>query len=708
MNLPIGVYVVSTQFENKQGLVSFEFKDNVFSAQIGVNAFTTLEEFVLIDAKKADEDFCGYKDITILIMPKGEYFIGLAPEREKKVRTFFPWPVAILGENAGVSPNEKDLRTPSMRGEESIITGTFYMGCIAVRDNMSGALILDGLSVNCKVYDERKTEKDASLIIKNCTFAARTPYCYILVSESTPESRYTEISDCRVCDISSLGGEGNILCVCSGKLLVNNLYVANTDKFLGMSDYALSRKNNVSSVCVKNSLFENSQSVNGLVFNLPEESRAKISISGCEFLNFSQSMPLNVVLPQNASLFVENTSFCGKGESAILIDGNINNVTLKGVNQTEYEQLLTKKLVNTFTKKPFVFDDKHQEIETDFTVLDELYADKKLFFGDAHCHSDSGGTSDGRTPIEQYVPEMKKLGLDFAAIMDHRQMRHFYLPCWDEKYLICANEPGTQLTEPERSDVARKMDYTMFFPDKQGLKKVVEHFKEFNFSGSELEGHFDYFETNMEFLRKLSDYIWSIGGLMGHAHPKQLMWSDNPLDYYITENTPIETVHVGANSYATKLNRKLWIELLNLGKRVKTYGSSDSHGDVSNKGLTAVYAKKHHSTDIFSCIRSGDCVAGGVGIKMCIDKAPMGSTVKYNQASILRVKIEDFHFAHKQENATYSLCIYTDKGLAFARYFTSSPQSVALKIKKRAYYRVEIVNETLGELVALSNPIWID
>ena len=272
MNLPLGVYVVSSAFEQKQGNVSFEFKDNIYTAQMGINAFKTLEDFLLIDAKKAEETFFGYKDITVLIMPKGEYLIGLAPEREQKTRTRFPWPVAILGENAGVSPNAENLRTPTMRREESKITGTFYMGCLSLAEGVEGALIIDGLTLDCKVYDERTSGKNAGLIIKNCIMGARTPYAYVLVPESSLNDRYTCISDCRVVGVSSIGGEGNVFCVCAGSLTVDKLFVAETDKFLGMSDYALLKQNKIASAKITNSLFENSQSINGLVFNLPKNS----------------------------------------------------------------------------------------------------------------------------------------------------------------------------------------------------------------------------------------------------------------------------------------------------------------------------------------------------------------------------------------------------------------------------------------------------
>ena len=286
-------------------------------------------------------------------------------------------------------------------------------------------------------------------------------------------------------------------------------------------------------------------------------------------------------------------------------------------------------------------------------------------------------------------------------------MRHYVLPCWDEQYLICGSEPGVTLNEPGRDPEARGLHYTMIFPDKTGLAQVMGAFPEFEFTGT-WDGHFKYFPFTLERMAELSEYIYSIGGLLSHAHPKQVMISDNPLDYYISEHTPLETIHGSAISYSAKQNRELWIQLLNLGKRVRTHGSSDSHGPVSNRGLTTVYAPRHYSTDIFNVIRSGDCTAGGVGIQMCIGDTPMGSVAQYTPGSTLLLRLDHFHAAHLKADTVYCLKVYTDQGLAWAKEFDGSAISVALPVLPRAYYRAEVTNESDGQLVALSNPIWLD
>ena len=86
----------------------------------------------------------------------------------------------------------------------------------------------------------------------------------------------------------------------------------------------------------------------------------------------------------------------------------------------------------------------------------------------------------------------------------------------------------------------------------------------------------------------------------------------------------------------------------------------------------------------------------------------MGGVTPYEPGKKLYVRVNDFHFAHKKENTVYCLKIYTDLGLAYAREFDGSAQSLILPVEKRLYYRVEITNESDSLPVAFSNPIWLD
>lgn len=714
MKLPVGIYVVSAEFADKTGTVEFTFRDVCYQAQMGQNAFSDLDQLVKQDLVPVAEPFMGYAGRPVVLIPAGVLPIGTSKIKEERFRTFFPCATVILGENAGIDPNGEDLRTEAVRRPESVVEGSFYFGCIAMQGEVDGTLTVDGICLRAKIYDQRTGGKDAVLEIKNTRIETPLIYTVLLVTPHFTGQRHTLLQNCRAEGLVDYDGEGNLLRVDSGSLLVERLYMADTSKFFGMTDYSWTTKNSITNMTLRSCLFENCTSTNGVSVNLPVDSAAEILVEDCQFLRFTPpgDPALRIALPGKSALTLRNCQFTGHpGSAAVLVDGDLSQVRLEGVTQQGYDDLCVKKPLRRTAvdgNKQYPLDDPHTAVAGSFEQLEALYAGRQVYYGDFHCHSNSGGTSDGKTPIEQYLQDMRRLNMDFAAIVDHSQMRHFFLPCWDEQYMICGTEPAVTLKEPQRPLDACKLHYTMIFPDKTGLKRVLEAFPQYQFTGT-VEGRYRYAHFTLEEFRQVAEYVYSIGGLLSHAHPKQTLSSDDPMDYYISDLVPLETVHGSADNFATKKNRELWTTLLKMGKRIRTHGSTDTHADVSNKGLTAVYAKKHFSTDIFNAIRSGDCVAGGVAIRMCIGDTPMGGVAVYQPGQQLQVKVDGFHSAHGLADTVFCLRVYTDKGLAYAKEFTCDQvQELALPVQPRQYYRVEITNESDHCLVALTNPIWLD
>lgn len=90
-----------------------------------------------------------------------------------------------------------------------------------------------------------------------------------------------------------------------------------------------------------------------------------------------------------------------------------------------------------------------------------------------------------------------------------------------------------------------------------------------------------------------------------------------------------------------------------------------------------------------------------------MDEFPVGSTVKYKDGMTLYVKVEDAHPLNYDPDTKYRVDIITDEGLAYSAALTM-PFSVAIKVEKRRFYRVEILRESDGSPAAIGNPIWID
>ena len=706
MQLPIGIYAVSQSFEGAEGTVTFSFRETEYEAQLGVNAFASLEDLADVSLVPPAQPFCGYGDTPVVLMPAGIYKAG--PGRVYRFRTYMPCALAILGENVGCSPNGADLRSPAPRREESVIKGSFYYGCIGMCDTVEGCLTLDGLTFETsKLADERSETENAGLVVKNCRFTGGLSYDLIRVVRCQ-HPRYTRVENCRLDGFDSYFGEGRLLGIEGGELVAEGLYFAHTDKFPGMINYSRTITDHLNKLTLRRCLFEACGSAHGFSIQLPEDSCAELLLEDCEFSRFApcEDAALLVRLPEAATLTVRSCRFYGQHTApAIAIDGCPGSVHISDSVQEGYTGLWSPLPARreTLDHAPKALDDPHRPLAYDPAQLAAIYENTKAYYCDFHCHSNSGGTSDGKTPIEEYVTGMDALGVDCAAIVDHRQMRHYFLPAWDPERLICGSEPG--MTMEGR---AGSMDYTMIFPDQTGLAQVMGAFPEFQFTGT-WDGHFTYPRFNRERFRELGEYIYSIGGLVSHAHPMQLPGSGEPEDYFFSDHIALETVHADVNAFATRNNHAMWVRLLNMGKRVLTHGSSDSHGPVSNRGLTTVYTEKRYSTDVFHAVRSGNCTAGGVGIRMCIGATPLGSSLPYEEGLQLSIRVADFHSAHWHPNTVYALKVYTDKGLAYAMEFDGTqPVEIALPVQRRQFYRCEVVNESDHLPVAFSNPIWLD
>ena len=718
MLLPIGVYAVSAAFTGQTETVRFTFKETEYEAQMGVNAFDTFEGMAAAPLTCPEQPFCGYADTPVVVLPSGVYKMDLFKETRK--RTLMPCAIALLGENAGVSPNAEDLRTPNAAWQnDSILEGSFYFGTLGMRPDAEGTLTVDGLTfLNSKVWDERSAGTGHGLTLRNCSFQGYQSHDLIKAVElSDPAAtRTTVLSDIRADGIDAMDAEGRLFCVSSGDLTVQRLYCANNKKFIGMTSYRRATLNARSAESIhfsfKACLFENCTGPRGLDICVPADAGdIRVTLEDCQFHHCApENTPaVSLDLPHSGcSLTISNCAFTGSGSAAVLVNGK-GQVISQNAAVNGFSQIWEYKAPRRTTPAPQMLpaEDPHTPVENaDFSALDALYAGRNVYHGDFHTHTDSGGTSDGKTPLADFVEQLKTLQMDFAAIVDHKQMRHFFLPEWDETMLICGTEPGTRLVgRPFRSS---KMDYTMIFPDKEGLAKVMEAFPEFRYTGG-IEGHYTYASFTVERLMELGEFIWSIGGLMSHAHPKQLMASEEPMDYYLGENVVIETIHGNPAAYGSKQNRDLWDALLKLGKRLHTHGSSDTHRAAMNCAQTTVYAPQHHSKDIFQQVRKGDCTAGAVGIQMAIDDCVMGGSVKYRPGQILLIRVTDPHPVAITQDTVWCLKVYTDKGLAYAKEFDGVlPVTLALPVQERGYYRVELTNESDDAIIALSNPIWLD
>ena len=341
--------------------------------------------------------------------------------------------------------------------------------------------------------------------------------------------------------------------------------------------------------------------------------------------------------------------------------------------------------------------------KTEMQTLNRLYEGRLPCYGELHDHSFSGGTSDGKCDLATWRKELKELSMDFAAILDHRQVRHMYLPEWEDGIFIGGTEPGMCLTDSKAE--LGELHYNMIFTGPKPLETLLERFPEYEFSGGP-EGHFRYPEMSIARFGELIDAVKELGGFFVHPHPKQLMISDDPCDYWFRDETGIEVFYKGLTSQYTADNYALWTKLLALGKRIWACAGSDWHDHPSDATLTTIYAEEKSNQSYISHLRVGDFVCGSVGIRMAIGETKMGGSCNFDGKKLL-ISIGDFHTSVLRKGHTYRMDILNDKGVVCSQ--TISPENTeyyAIETEDCHFYRAEVFDETAHQRIAIGNPIW--
>lgn len=335
--------------------------------------------------------------------------------------------------------------------------------------------------------------------------------------------------------------------------------------------------------------------------------------------------------------------------------------------------------------------------------LEKLYEGRAVYHGELHDHSQSGGTSDGKCPLEEWPEKMRALKMDFAAILDHRQVRHMYQPVWEDGLFIPGTEPGTRITDSSAEN--KSMHYNILLPERDDLEKLLDRFPEYGFTGG-IEGHFVYPSFTRERFRELIDAVFAMGGFFVHPHPKQLMQSEDPAEYWFRDGMGIEVFYISLDSEETKRNYALWADLLALGKKVYATAGCDMHAEPHDTALTTLYAEARSAKAYLPHLAAGDFVCGPVGIRMAVGDTRMGGTCPFSGQK-LTVSVGDFHRSVLDPSHRYRADVLNEKGVAAC--FPADPQGYSrfsLDAGDCAFWRVEVFDETRNLRIAVGNPIW--
>ena len=339
--------------------------------------------------------------------------------------------------------------------------------------------------------------------------------------------------------------------------------------------------------------------------------------------------------------------------------------------------------------------------QNEIEFLNQQYAGRRPFHGELHDHSACG---DGRRTLMHWRGAMEALHVDFAAILDHRQVEHMYHPDWEDGVFLGGSEPGTKISDSKAENP--QMHYNMIFEGPKPLEELLEAFPEFAFSGG-ITGRFNYPKFTTERMMELARYIREHGGMFVHPHPKQLMQSDDPTDYWFGDWTGIEIITNGCTTQQTQDNYELYKALLAAGKRVWGCAGNDYHCCASDQALTTVYATEKKNAAYMEALRVGDFTAGCVGIRMCIGETRMGGETAFDGKTLI-LCVDDFHCNFANPEHTYRLEIISDAGVEESVNFKpGEPLYVSLPTKAdRRFYRTTVTDLNRNLILAYGNPIW--
>lgn len=342
--------------------------------------------------------------------------------------------------------------------------------------------------------------------------------------------------------------------------------------------------------------------------------------------------------------------------------------------------------------------------ERDLELLHSIYGERTLYQGELHDHANTGGTSDGKRTLEHWKGAMEAQEMDFATILDHKQVRHMYLPEWDDTIFIGGTEPAAPIKD-EAGERIGGLHYNMIFSDPKELEGLLEEFPEYEFTGGP-EGHFRYRSFTIERFGKLIDAVKRRGGFFVLPHPMQVSYGQNNLDWWFRDEVGIEVTYMTLSSGHTQKNYPVWIDLLKRGARMWVCAGGDRHECAHDWALTSIYTEEKNSACFISHLRKGDFTAGPIGIQMCVGDTPMGGKCNF-EGQRLVIGIGKFHKSVRNPEHQYRLDVWNEEKIVCSQDISCEESTFfAMDTEDCKFYRVEIYDTTRDLRLALGNPIW--
>ena len=218
----------------------------------------------------------------------------------------------------------------------------------------------------------------------------------------------------------------------------------------------------------------------------------------------------------------------------------------------------------------------------EIAALEKLYQGRVAYHGDLHCHTNSGGKSDGQVAIEDWGNNLKNAGIDYTAIVDHAQTLHMYSDAWDDTMFITGAENGQLVMSANTNIGHQKMHGNYLFADVESYEKVLNEFPliyAYNTNTRTFQSYASpdgtYASISRDQMIQIVESVKRNGGLFVFDHPVDPGYcptSGELMDYWYADDTAIEVFYGAygpAENYELMTQQyELWKNLLAAGKRV--------------------------------------------------------------------------------------------------------------------------------------------
>lgn len=318
--------------------------------------------------------------------------------------------------------------------------------------------------------------------------------------------------------------------------------------------------------------------------------------------------------------------------------------------------------------------------------MQQEYAQTEKLTGQLHNRVE--GTAD----LQNWKEQMAAAGVDFTSCLEKDEVRYISGSSWDNATMIGGVEASLHVD-------GKQVDVNLLFADSRDLEAVLNESGAFQYNAGKITTK----AIDQAGFLALKQAVKDHNGLLLMAHPKEqgLIDSKDALDYWFCDGVAIDVFCDGT----TEQNYKLWADLLAEGKRV--WAAASNGGALQAKANTVtLYASQATASGYMECLASGDYACGPLGMQMMVGDTVMGGSVGFSGKDLVFC-VDHAGSGVLQSGHTYRVDLISKEGVLQSWPYTGRAVYEVLDADaNQAFYRVEVVDETTGNPIALSNPIW--